>query len=69
MLPINQNLIQLKWYFSLLRRHLNKKIVKTKEEIIKEINFFILNTKKETLKNIFIHSTKELKRYLDINTK
>ncbi len=61
--PYQSKFNPIEMVFSLLRRHINKKIVKTKEEIIKEINFFILNIKKETLKNIFIHSTKELKRY------
>ncbi len=45
--PYQSKFNPIEMVFSLLRRHINKKIVKTKEEIIKEINFFILNIKKK----------------------
>lgn len=51
--------------FSLLRKQLNKKIVKTNSDI-KVINIFIKEIKKETLINIFNHSEKILKEYLKI---
>ncbi len=54
--------------FSLLRKEINKKIVKTEIEIKEVVNLFIKNIKKETLSNIFNHSTKLLKLYLEINT-
>ena len=54
--------------FSLLRKKLNKRIVKAQKEIEEEIEQFIKEIKEETLKNIFNHSTKILKLYLEINT-
>ena len=53
--------------FSLLRKKINKKIVKTEKEIKEVIDLFIIETKKETLTNIFNHSSKILKLYLEIN--
>ena len=50
-------------FFSLLRKELNKKVVKDKTEIVNCVNEFIKNIKKEILKNIFNHSTKILKSY------
>jgi hypothetical protein len=52
--------------FSLLRKKLNKKIVKTNEEIKQVIELFITEIKKEELENIFNHSLKILKEYLKI---
>ena len=52
--------------FSLLRKKLNKKIVKTNEEIKQVIELYIIEIKKEELENIFNHSIKILKEYLKI---
>jgi hypothetical protein len=52
--------------FSLLRKKLNKKKVKSKEEIEEIINLFKKEIKEETLTNIFNHSIKLLKEYLKI---
>jgi len=53
--------------FSLLRKSLNKKVVKNETEIHECVKEFIKNIKKETLKNIFDHITKILKLYLESN--
>jgi hypothetical protein len=53
---------------TILRKEINKKIVKTEIEIKEVVNLFIKNIKKETLSNIFNYSTKLLKLYLEINT-
>jgi len=52
--------------FSLLRKKLNKQIVKSKDEIEEIIKIFQNEIKKETLNNIFNHSIKILKEYLKI---
>jgi len=52
--------------FSLLRKKINKKIVKSTEDIIKVTEDFITEIKKETLNNIFNHSMKILKDYIKI---
>ena len=55
--------------FSLLRKKINKQIVKNKEDIIKVVDLFKNNINEETITNIFNHSTKILKLYLTINKK
>ena len=52
--------------FSLLRKKLNKKIVKSIEEINEVVEIFQKEIKEETLTNIFNHSKKILKEYLKI---
>ena len=52
--------------FSLLRKKLNKQVVKSKEEIDETIKLFQKEIKEETLTNIFNHSIKLLKEYLKI---
>ena len=52
--------------FSLLRKKLNKKIVKNKTEITEVINNFIKETKESTLTSIFAHSKNTLKNFLKI---
>ena len=59
--PYQSKFNPIEMVFSLLRKKLNKRIVKTQKEIEEEIEQFI---KEETLKNIFNHSTKILKLYL-----
>ena len=52
--------------FSLLRKKLNKKIVKNKTEITEVINNFIKETKESILTSIFVHSKNTLKNFLKI---
>ena len=66
--PYQSKFNPIEMVFSLLRKKLNKRIVKTQKEIEEEIEQFIKEIKEETLKNIFNHSTKILKLYLEINT-
>lgn len=61
--PYQSKFNPIEMVFSLLRKELNKKVVKDKTEIVNCVNEFIKNIKKETLKNIFNHSTKILKSY------
>jgi len=66
--PYQSKFNPIEMVFSLLRKKLNKRIVKAQKEIEEEIEQFIKEIKEETLKNIFNHSTKILKLYLEINT-
>lgn len=66
--PYQSKFNPIEMVFSLLRKELNKKVVKNKTEIDNCVNEFIKNIKKETLKNIFNHSTKILKSYLNSNS-
>ena len=66
--PYQSKFNPIEMVFSLLRKELNKKVVKNKTEINNCVNEFIKNIKKETLKNIFNHSTKILKSYLNSNS-
>ena len=52
--------------FSLLRKQLNKKKVKSEQEIEEIIKLFKKEIKEETLTNIYNHSIKILKEYLKI---
>lgn len=64
--PYQSKFNPIEMVFSLLRKKLNKKIVKTNEEIKQVIELFIIEIKKEELENIFNHSIKILKEYLKI---
>lgn len=64
--PYQSQFNPIEMVFSLLRKQLNKKIVKTNSDIEEVINKFIEEIKNETLKNIFNHSEKILKEYLKI---
>ena len=55
--------------FSLLRKKLNKNIVKTEKDIRETIKTFIKDTKTETLTNIFRHSIKSLEKYIQEGVK
>jgi transposase len=63
--PYQSKFNPIEMVFSLLRKKINKKIVKSEKEIKEEIETFVLEIKKETLKNIFNHSTTKLKLYLE----
>ena len=52
--------------FSLLRKKLNKKIVKSKKEIEETIKLFKSEITEKILTNIYNHSIKLLKEYLKI---
>ena len=65
--PYQSKFNPIEMVFSLLRKSLNKKVVKNETEIHECVKEFIKNIKKETLKNIFDHSTKILKLYLESN--
>jgi transposase len=65
--PYQSKFNPIEMVFSLLRKKINKKIVKTEKEIKEVIDLFIIETKKEILTNIFNHSSKILKLYLEIN--
>jgi uncharacterized protein (DUF2267 family) len=52
--------------FSLLRKKLNKKIVKNEESILDVIRELEKNIKKEEFENIFRHCEKKLKEILKI---
>ena len=54
--PYQSKFNPIEMVFSLLRKKLNKKIVKTNEEIKQVIELFIIEIKKEELENIFNHS-------------
>ena len=65
--PYQSKFNPIEMVFSLLRKSLNKKIVKNETEINNCIKEFVENIKKDTLNNIFMHSTKILKLYLESN--
>ena len=62
--PYQSKFNPIEMVFSLLRKKLNKEIVKDEDSINNVIKMFIENIKKETLENIFNHSIKILKVYL-----
>jgi transposase len=64
--PYQSKFNPIEMVFSLLRKKLNKKIVKNEQEIIEVVELFIKEIKEETLKNIFSHSTKLLKLHLEV---
>ena len=64
--PYQSEFNPIEMVFSLLRKKLNKKIVKNKTEITEVINNFIKETKESTLTNIFNHSKNTLKNFLKI---
>ena len=64
--PYQSEFNPIEMVFSLLRKKLNKKIVKNKIEITEVINDFIKETKESILTNIFNHSKNTLKKYLKI---
>ena len=64
--PYQSEFNPIEMVFSLLRKKLNKRIVKNKSDIIDLTNIFILEMKEETLTNIFNHSEKLLKKLLNL---
>jgi hypothetical protein len=64
--PYQSKFNPIEMVFSLLRKKLNKQVVKSKEEIDETIKLFQKEIKEETLTNIFNHSIKLLKEYLKI---
>ena len=64
--PYQSKFNPIEMVFSLLRKKLNKKIVKSNADIEEIVNLFQKETKEETLTNIFNHSIKILKEYLKI---
>ncbi len=64
--PYQSKFNPIEMVFSLLRKKLNKSIVKSSNEINETINLFIKELKLQTLINIFKHSRNELKKYLKV---
>ncbi len=64
--PYQSEFNPIEMVFSLLRKKLNKKIVKNKSDIIDLTNIFVSEITKETLTNIFNHSEKLLKKLLNL---
>lgn len=64
--PYQSEFNPIEMVFSLLRKKLNKRIVKDKSDIIDLTNIFMLEMKEETLTNIFNHSEKLLKKLLNL---
>lgn len=64
--PYQSKFNPIEMVFSLLRKKLNKSIVKSSKEINETTTLFINELRHETLINIFNHSKNELKKYLKI---
>jgi hypothetical protein len=64
--PYQSEFNPIEMIFSLLRKKLNKKIVKNEESILEVIKELQKNIKKEELENIFRHCEKRLKEILKI---
>jgi transposase len=64
--PYQSEFNPIEMIFSLLRKKLNKKIVKNEESILEVIKELEKNIKKEELENIFRHCEKRLKEILKI---
>jgi transposase len=64
--PYQSKFNPIEMVFSLLRKKINKKVVKSDDDIINVVDNFINEIEKETLNNIFNHSMKILKDYIKI---
>jgi transposase len=64
--PYKSEFNPIEMIFSLLRKKLNKKIVKNEESILEVIKEFEIKIKKEELENIFNHCEENLKQILKI---
>ena len=67
--PYQSKFNPIEMVFSLLRKKINKKVVKSELEIRECVDTFIREIDKNVLRNIFNHSTKILKAYIESNKK